>query len=151
MRVFKYLVTLADISVGFLGLFFIIFAVTRPTALQELTEKRKLEHQLEQLRQQIGQLEKIELSKASTAQKMTSEQSAKIIVERQRITVELQGQKRRFRSINRFDAVAKKMHWPASLVLYVDRRVPFDNVVKIIDVLKRIDREIAVRIAALAE
>ena len=151
MKVFKYLVALADISVGFLGLFFIIFAVTRPTLPKATTEQKKLEEEIKKLHSDIRQLEEIKLTKAQSGKQLSSKQTFKIIVSREGITLDRRGDKTKYLSIKDFTAAVKKLKWPETVVLYVDHRIPFERVVQVIDTLKQIDQEIAVQIAALAE
>jgi biopolymer transport protein ExbD len=151
MKVFKYLVALADISVGFLGLFFVIFTVTRPTLSSAVSEKRRLERDLQQLREEIRQLQEIKLAKAGAARQAVSADAAKIIVTGQALTVELAGRQTRFAALAAFAAAAQNWRWPASVVLYVDHRVPFQQVVGVIDALKRNNDTITVQIAALAQ
>ncbi len=151
MKVFKYLVALADISVGFLGLFFVIFAVTRPSMPNVEVEKEKLEQTLQQLRQDIRQLEEIKLAKAGAGKALAGKDAAKIIVTGQSLVVERAARQTRFATLEAFAAGVQNWRWPASVVLYVDHRVPFAQVVGVIDVLKRSPGEISVQIAALAK
>jgi biopolymer transport protein ExbD len=151
MKVFKYLVALADISVGFLGLFFVIFAVARPTLNGSSAEKRRLEQTARSLREEIRRLEEIKLAKAGAGQKLPAGESAKIIITVQAVTVEMAGQTRRFAGAAAFAALAPRLPWPGSVVLYVDHRVPFERVVQVIDGLKQSNADIAVQIAALAK
>lgn len=150
MKVFKHLVALADISVGFLGLFFIIFAITRPTFSPALAEKQRLEKTLEQLRADIRQLEQIKLAKSSAARQNTSADAAKITVALHELTVELRGRQSRFPNPAAFARSASKFNWPENVVLLIDHRVSFDKVVAVIDALKQINKNITVQIAALA-
>ncbi|MCI0694027.1 hypothetical protein L0337_18720 [candidate division KSB1 bacterium] len=151
MKVFKYLVALADISVGFLGLFFVIFAVTRPMLPGAAVEKQRLEKILQDLREEIRRLEEIKLAKAGAGQKLPAGQSAKIIIAAQAVTVEMAGQTKRFASTAAFAALAPRLSWPGNVVLYVDHRLPFERVVQVIDALKQGKQDIAVQIAALAK
>lgn len=150
MKVFKYLVALADISVGFLGLFFVIFSVTRPTLSGAAAEKQRLAQTVQQLRAEIRQLEEIKLAKARSAGKaLADKNAAKIIVTGQGLVAALAGRQARFPSLAAFAAGTAGWRWPASVVLYVDSRVPFQQVVGVIDVLKQNRDEISVQIAAL--
>jgi biopolymer transport protein ExbD len=151
MKVFKYLVALADISVGFLGLFFVIFAVTRPTLSSAVSEKRRLERDLQQLREDIRQLQEIKLAKAGAARQPLSANAAKIIITAQALTVELEGRQTRFATLAAFAAASQNWRWPASVVLYVDHRLPFQQVVGVIDALKHSHQDLAVQIAALTK
>ncbi len=148
MKVFKYLVALADISVGFLGLFFVIFSVTRPT-MPNAVEQRGLEQTLQQLRGEIRQLEEIKLAKASAGKALPGKDAAKIIITGQNFIVDLAGRQTRFTTLADFVAGTQNWRWPGSLILYVDHRVPFEQVVGVIDALKRRNDEITVQIAAL--
>jgi biopolymer transport protein ExbD len=148
MKVFKYLVALADISVGFLGLFFVIFSVTRPSLS---LDRQKLEQTVQRLRSEIRQLEEIKLAQSRHPGKALSGQDAgKIIVTGQSLVVELAGRQKRFLTLADFVAGAQGWSWPGSVVLYVDHRVPFEQVVGVIDALKSSNQEISVQIAALA-
>ena len=148
MKVFKYLVALADISVGFLGLFFVIFSVTRPSLS---TDRQKLEQTVQRLRSEIRQLEEIKLAKSQRAGKALAGQHAgKIIVTGQSLVVEIAGRQRRFLNLGDFAAGTQGWSWPPSVILYVDHRVPFAQVVGVIDALKSSNEEISVQIAALA-
>ncbi len=151
MKVFKYLVALADISVGFLGLFFVIFAVTRPSLPHITLEKERLERTAEQLRREIRQLEEIKLAKAGATKALAGKDAAKIIITGQSLVVERAGQQTRFATLDGFSAGVRNWRWPASVVLYVDHRVPFEQVVGVIDALKKNQNEISVQIAALAK
>ncbi|MDZ7305305.1 MAG: hypothetical protein ONB44_24540 [candidate division KSB1 bacterium] len=151
MKVFKYLVALADISVGFLGLFFVIFAVTRPTLSSAVSERRKLESQLQQRREEIRQLEEIRLAKSGAGRKFAEGPSAKIIVAAEAVSVELAGRTTRFDHLSAFAAAAPRLRWPENVVLYVDHRVPFARVVQVIDALKSSNHDLTVQIAALAK
>ncbi|MCK6561889.1 hypothetical protein HUU39_24525 [candidate division KSB1 bacterium] len=149
MKVFKYLVALADISVGFLGLFFIIFAVTRPSLSPVLAEQRQLEKTLQQLRAEVRQLEEIKLAKSAAARRAASENSAKIIVALNGVTIEVDKRQTRFRDPSSFARGARQFSWPDNVVLYIDHRLPFEKVVTVIDALKQVNQEITVQIAAL--
>lgn len=152
MKVFKYLVALADISIGFLGLFFVIFTVTRPSVTGAGGEKARLEQALLRLREEIRQLEEIKLAQSRRAgQKLPDGQAAKIIVAVQEVTAEIAGRTLRFDHPAAFAAAAPRLRWPDNAVLYIDRRVPFERVVQVIDALKQSNEEIAVQIAALAK
>jgi hypothetical protein len=121
MKVFKYLVALADISVGFLGLFFVIFTVTRPSLPNATLEKENLERIVQQLRQDIRQLEEIKLAKARSAGKaLAGKEAAKIIITGQSVVVERAGRQTRFATLDDFSAGTQNWPWPASVVLYVD-------------------------------
>jgi biopolymer transport protein ExbD len=150
MKVFKYLVILADISVGFLGLFFVIFAVTRPALHSSPAQRQRLEQALHQLRAEIRRLEEIKLAKAGAAKKPAGNEAAKIIVAVQAIAAEIAGRKAHFSNAAEFAAASRSWRWPDSVVLYVDHRVPFEQVVNVIDALKGINETITVQIAALA-
>lgn len=150
MKVFKYLVALADISVGFLGLFFVIFAVTRPSLPNVARAREQLEQTLQQLRDDIRQLEEIKLAQSRHAGKTLADKAAaKIIVTGQSLVVERAGRQTRFATLEAFAAGVRNWRWPASVVLYVDYRVPFEQVVGVIDALKQNQDDIAVQIAAL--
>ncbi len=154
MKVFKYLAALADISVGFLGLFFVIFSVTRPSVQSTASERQGLESRNagQQLREEIRQLEEIKLAKARNAgKKLTTAGAAKIIITGQAITVEISGRQTRFATSNSFVAGTQTWRWPASVILYVDARVPFEQVVHVIDALKQTNADISVQIAALVK
>lgn len=151
MKVFKYLVALADISVGFLGLFFVIFAVARPTVSGTTAERSRLRQTVDSLRQEIRELEKIKLGRAAGARKLAGEGSAKIIVAPGFITAEVSRRRRRFATVDEFVAAAPAIPWTPNVVLYIDHRVPFEKVIAVIDALKRTGREISVQIAALAK
>jgi biopolymer transport protein ExbD len=164
MKVFKYLVALADISVGFLGLFFIIFAVARPTISSD-AERNRLRQTVDSLRREIRELEQIKLGSAASGKKLGADASAKIIVAASFINVEILRKHRpasdlqygngagqtRFASADEFAANAAAMPWPPNVVLYVDHRVPFEKVIAVIDALKRTGKDVTVQIAALAK
>ncbi len=165
MKVFKYLVALADISVGFLGLFFVIFAVARPTISSNVTERSRLQETIDKLRQDVRILEEIKLTKAGAGKKFSADRAGKITITGHELIVQLSGATRRLNSIAEFSSAAARWRWPESVVLYVDHRVPFEQVVHVIDVLKRAPHrlhnegwkrdgagnDIAVQIAALAK
>lgn len=151
MRVFKYLVALADISVGFLGLFFIIFAITRPTLVETIAEKARNRETIEKLQQKIRELEEINLAKASSGNPLSDKDAASITIRRKSITMAHQGHESRYRDPAGFARAAQRLDWPASVILYVDRRVAFDRIVQVIDALRQSNAEISVRIAALAK
>jgi biopolymer transport protein ExbD len=150
MKVFKYLAALADISVGFLGLFFVIFSVTRPSLQTTARERQQLEQTVRQLQDEIRQLEEIKLAKSRSAgKKLATAGAAKIMITGQAITAEISGRKSSFATINSFVAGTQAWRWPANVILYVDYRVPFERVVHVIDALKQTNEDISVQIAAL--
>ncbi len=139
MKVFKYLVALADISVGFLGLFFVLFAVTRP-ALRESAE-------IERLKNEVRLLQELQLSRAGAGGE-TEKLAAKIYLRQNDLTVMLD-QKEQSLKYKDFAAAAKKEKWPNKVALYVDQRLPFNRVVAVIDALKQSAEGVQVQIAAL--
>jgi len=151
MKVFKYLVALADISVGFLGLFFIIFAITRPTVLDALSELQRRDNIIRELRSQIRELQELNLAKAESGKALPDKPAANIRIEQRGFRVDVAGHKRRFTDAGAFQKQAGQIAWPKSIVLYVDRRVPFARVVQVIDILKQVNHSIRVKIAALAK
>ncbi len=148
MRVFKHLIALADIAVGFLGLFIIIFAVTRPCLRDTTAALAQKDAELAQLQQKLHELEELQLPESATGRQMSDAEAGKIILTDSEIRVDLNGKKSTFASVDAFQSATAGLTWPQIVVLYVDRRVTFDKVVEVIDYLKQTQQNISVRIAA---
>lgn len=145
MRVFKHLMALADIAVGFLGLFFIIFAVTRP-AMHNSSGSRS-DAQIRELEEKIRVLEELKLSNSESGKTMSDEKAASITIAREHVRLNLPGSSPIVSSHERFaDAIAGAA-LPETAVLYVDRSIAFDRVVHVIDRVKQLKPGIVIRIA----
>lgn len=151
MRVFKYLVALADIAVAFLGFFFIIFAITRPTLTSTLEDNKRLEQANRELQQRIRQLQEIDLNKVQSGETLNAPDAADIVVEKEAVRVRYQNRNNRYATVESFLISMPEHNWPAHIVFYVDRHVPFDVVVRIVDALKKHNEEVVVKIAALPQ
>jgi biopolymer transport protein ExbD len=151
MRVFKYLVALADIAVGFLGFFFIIFAIAQPTLTDSRAENAALAAKVRALQEHLRQLTEIDLSETGSGATLETEKAAEIIIGKTAIRVIYQQQTGRFANLAAFLRQNAKMKWPPQVVLFVDRSAPFDRVVQIIEALRQQNSKITVKIAALAK
>lgn len=151
MKVFKYLVALADISVGFLGLFFLIFAITRPSLSGAVMEKRQLEKKLAEMRAEIRQLEELKLAGTSTGKPFADDGAGKVMLSTSGVQIEIGGQRWHYRNAAGLAAAAPQLPWPSAVILYVDHRLAFERVVAVIEALKTVKRDLTVQIAALAK
>jgi len=150
MRVFKHLIALADIAVGFLGLFFIIFAITQPGQHETSAQTNEREKAFHQLQERIHELEKLQLAGTRAGRPLPGAETASVTLTENEIRIRVRQQESAFSDSRTFQNAASKLDWPSEIVLYVDQRIPFARVVEIIDALKQIQGEITVRIAALA-
>jgi hypothetical protein len=147
MRVFKHLVAMADIAVGFLGLFFIIFAVARPNSAADFSQLQELDR----LKQKLHELETLQLAPSKSGKSLPKEERASITLSVDGIRIRIRGAEAVSATHENFRAVAAKIKWPAEVIYYIDRRITFEKVVSVIDVLKQLQPNITVRIAALAQ
>lgn len=150
MKVFKYLVALADISVGFLGLFFIIFAVARPSLLDSAARVDELQATIDELKRHLVELEKISLSDAKAGTAIGKHTGATITIGTNGLSIRIGESTREFATVPLFERAAAGIPWPPMVLLLVDKRVDFDQVVRVIDALKRSNKHLSVRIGAKA-
>lgn len=150
MRAFKHLIPLADVAVGFLGLFFIIFTVTRPDLNESVAQAKEREKTVRQLQEKIRELEKLHLASAHSGKPLAEMEAASITLTENEIRVNLKQRETVFANSGAFQSAAAKIDWPPEVVLYIDQRIPFARVVVLIDALKQVQDGITVRIAALA-
>ncbi|KAA3613953.1 MAG: hypothetical protein DWQ05_16910 [Calditrichaeota bacterium] len=150
MKVFKYLVALADISVGFLGLFFIIFAVTRPVTPEVMQQNRALDKKVRELQNHLQSLQNIELSRTGSGTILQRKNAAEIIIlTNGNINVKVGSRKQNLDNAAQFATFAQKQKWPQHAILYIERTVPFAQVTEVIDHLRQKDQKIQVQIATL--
>ena len=148
MRVFKHLVAMADIAVGFLGLFFIIFAVARPNSAVDSTGQQE---EFERLKEKLHELETLELAPSQSGRSLPNKELASIMLTPDGIRIVVRGSASVSTTHDDFRSTAAKINWPGEVVYYIDRRVTFEKVVSVIDALKQLRPHIAVRIAALVQ
>ena len=158
MRIWKYLVALADLSIGLLGLFVVIFLVTKPS--QEKIQARESNKtvkaqqlQLEELKQKVKTLN-IELSKAQTGEHLSSDESSEITIRANKslsIKAGKQSPVEHFTSIQSFKRWLQHNRLHNDIVLKVDSKLPVQEMTNVIDAVKSIQGGVKVGVAVVNE
>jgi len=158
MRIWKYLVALADLSLGLLGLFVVIFLVTKPS--QEKIQARESNKtvkaqqlQLEELEQKVKRLN-IELSKAQTGESLSSDESSEITIHANRSLSIKAGKKspeEHFASIQSFRHWLQHNRLHNDILLKVDSKLPVQEMTNVIDAVKSIQGGVSVGVAVVNE
>ena len=158
MRIWKYLVALADLSIGLLGLFVVIFLVTKPSQekVQAHESDKKIKTQqlkIEELKQKVNRLN-IELSKAQTGVPLTSDKSSEITIHANKslsIKASKNSPEEHFTSIQSFKRWLQQNRLHNDIVLKIDSNLPVQEMTNVIDAIKSIQGGVSVGVAVVNE
>lgn len=149
MRVWKYLVAMADMSIGLLGVFIIIFLVTKPSTDNTMIHEK--ESMIEKLKQEVNKLE-IEISQAKSGISIDPTADHTIVTldsDGILINDEKYGYNQQFPSRQAFASWLRTMPIHKDVLFTIKSDLSVNEMTKVIDIVKQIHPDVSVSITVM--
>ena len=125
--------------------------MTRPVINQSAPTSENELRALQESKQNTDKLKLLDLVRANSGNELSENETCEILLTQNKIVLDSKQGKREFPGFDAFRSGTSDKNWPATILLYVDRLIAFQDLIRVIDHIKQRQNDISIRLAVLSK